>query len=355
MNVDPMAVPFSLAGGGRKDTVDRTGRRNTGGSSSQRAVVCFVGTTRSLDLTHQNLIQNLIRPLDADVMICHNSPSRNDETMLRYFADCNVVDVCMYEDDKDGFERLFETFSSRLDPKNPSQLRDYLRIEGNWMGGFQARRGSGLYQTYNYWKLAERLEHVRAQGLRYRRFVVTRTDLLWLSEHPPLDLLDPSLVWIPLGEDYGGYNDRHAVCSQRNIMRYLSPFLYMVDSRAREYLRDAADLNHEEFMKRHLSYCGVRVGRFKSTAYITGGRETPTNWKALETMRVDGKTYMFKYASELMRALENSKEFEGHLDHRRMVIRGSPLGGRVRSALLMVKYRWPRLWKVLVRIRPSRP
>ena len=49
---------------------------------------------------------------------------------------------------------------------------------------------------------------------RYGRFVVTRSDFIYPCPHPPLSILDCGWIWIPDGEQYGGFTDRHLVVSQ---------------------------------------------------------------------------------------------------------------------------------------------
>merc|ERR1719223_1545464 len=61
------------------------------------------------------------------------------------------------------------------------------------------------------------LEMIQAReerrGRRYGHVVFSRTDLRWIFPHPPLDLLHPSMAWVPdTGEDdWGGLYDRHFV------------------------------------------------------------------------------------------------------------------------------------------------
>ena len=63
-------------------------------------------------------------------------------------------------------------------------------------------------------ELIEAQEEARG-GVRYERIVFSRLEFWWLRPHPLLRLLDPSVVWLPSGEDYyGGVNDRHAVLNR---------------------------------------------------------------------------------------------------------------------------------------------
>lgn len=320
-------------------------------STVKRPVVCMIGTLRSLDLTHENLIQKVIEPLNADLIFCVTRLSEEDETLLNYFRDFNIVDVCIYEDAKHGYEALCEKFSDKLNLKNKNRWREYFNVKGNWLGGMQGRGGSGMHLTYNYWKLLERLQHLKTKGFDYQRFVITRTDLFWMVEHPPLKLLDPRFVWIPTGEDYSGYNDRHAICSKKNICQYLNSFEYMMNSRAFDYLfyldyEHKHGINHEKHLKSHLDYCGVRVGRFKSLAYLTGSQTSLTNWASVKSELIDGKEYAYKYKEELLNSLRNSKDFENHKDYNRVILRASLFRETIR--LLKIK---ARLLKAKVKCR----
>lgn len=121
--------------------------KNTSISTDERAVICLVGTFRTLDLTHDNLVEKVIKPLNADVIICVTRLTAEDEAYLDYFKDCNVVDVCIYEDSKYGYEDLCDQFSNKLNIGN--QWREYFNIQGNWLGGMKGRKGSGIHLTYN--------------------------------------------------------------------------------------------------------------------------------------------------------------------------------------------------------------
>lgn len=60
---------------------------------------------------------------------------------------------------------------------------------------------------------------------------------MWDVPHPALELLEPDAIWIPNGEGYGGFTDRHAVLSQSNYEDYLGilhPVLTSPSQLARE-------------------------------------------------------------------------------------------------------------------------
>ncbi|MEO1390549.1 MAG: hypothetical protein AAFV85_24730 [Cyanobacteria bacterium J06634_6] len=320
-------------------------------TSNNRPLVCVIGTFRSLELTHKNLIEKVIKPLNADVMFCVTRLSSDDEDNLDYFKDCNIVDVCLYEDSKQGYEVICDSLSEKLNPKHKSTWREYLTIPGNWLGGMKGKEGSGMHLTYNFWKLLQRLQYLKAKGNRYERFVITRTDLFWLKEHPPLKLLSPSLVWIPSGQDYLGYNDRHAVCSDKNIRQYLNLLELMINLQARDFLNYEKEVNHEKHLKCHLDYSGVGIGRFKSLAYLTGTKTSLTNWSSVENEVIDGKEYAYKYKAELLDALRHSRDFDSHRDYAQMLLRPLPIKELTRLVKMKLKYKYLYAWELLQKLR----
>ena len=317
--------------------------------TGMRPIVCVIGTFRSVDLTHESLIRNVVEPLDADLMFCVTRLSEQDEAFLDFFRDCNIVDACLYGDGKDGYEDLCVHRANRLGVEDPYAWRQYLEIGGNWLGGMQGRKGSGMHLTYNLWKLQERLNSLRKQGFRYQRFVVTRTDLLWLGEHPPLELLNPRVAWVPSGEDYGGYNDRHAVCSEKNIHHYLSLFDCMMSLRGRDYLNYVhqrnGSLNHERHLKCHLDYFGVGVGRFANLAYITGNQTSLTNRASVKYESIRGKRHAYKYKAELLSALKNQESLKGRREYDRIVLNVSFWSEFLRLWKERIKYRHSYVWE----------
>ena len=63
---------------------------------------------------------------------------------------------------------------------------------------------------------------------KYDRFIITRSDFIFLLPHPKVELMNKNYIWIPNCEHYGGYTDRHVVLSKNNIESYLNIFNNMV-------------------------------------------------------------------------------------------------------------------------------
>jgi hypothetical protein len=311
-----------------------------------RPLICFIGTLRALDITADSLKKHLIDPLNADVAICVSRISDEDGDKLAVLPQEKIVDCCIYEDADAGYEQLCDSISSaRLGAMASFPWQKLLTIDGNWLGGLKGIPGSGMHLNYNYYKLKERLMSPQVRKKNYTHFIITRTDMQWLSSHPPLQLLNERLIWIPEGEDYHGYNDRHAVCSARNVDSYLNTFDDMISGKAYGYLSPYKMLNHEYQVKLHLIHEGIRVGRFKNLAYIIGGDKLHTNWSGLKLKEIDGITYYCKYPGEVDSSTANSKALAENRDPQLLIIKPRP----IKSSLPIWKARLRSLYTSLAR------
>ena len=74
-----------------------------------------------------------------------------------------------------------------------------------------------LFSLFARWLL---LRHLQGENIldRYDRFVITRSDFVWLCPHPPLSILDRDSIWVPDGENWDGLNDRHLVVSREHVV-----------------------------------------------------------------------------------------------------------------------------------------
>jgi hypothetical protein len=102
--------------------------------------------------------------------------------------------------------------------------RSLLRIECPWQGGIRSpnrQPGSSAILPFCRWLLLHGLQQDELLD-RYDRFVITRSDFVWLCPHPPLSVLVSDAIWLPNGEDYGGLTDRHLVASRADVVNCLN-------------------------------------------------------------------------------------------------------------------------------------
>ena len=103
--------------------------------------------------------------------------------------------------------------------------REFLKIKNQIMGGikdkYNQHDGSAGILIFFRWFLLKNLIDNDIIS-KYDRFVITRSDFIFQLPHPKVESLNKKYLWIPDGESYGGYTDRHAILSQHHIIPYLN-------------------------------------------------------------------------------------------------------------------------------------
>ena len=121
-----------------------------------------------------------------------------------------------------------------------------------------------------------------AGGRPYGRVLFTRLELEWLRPHPPLELLDPAVTWVPAGEDNFGVVDRHWLAPRAAAARLMGRWDALVDGSAVEVVHGHGSggghvalarvtprfVSSEIYLERTLSFYGLRVGRFPMVAFL---------------------------------------------------------------------------------------
>ena len=121
-----------------------------------------------------------------------------------------------------------------------------------------------------------------AGGRPYGRVLFTRLELEWLRPHPPLELLDPAVTWVPAGEDNFGVVDRHWLAPRAAAARLMGQWDALVDGSAVEVVHGHGSggghvalarvtprfVSSEIYLERTLSFYGLRVGRFPMVAFL---------------------------------------------------------------------------------------
>lgn len=83
--------------------------------------------------------------------------------------------------------------------------------------------GSAGILIFNRWFLLKNLIDNDLIN-KYDKFIITRSDFIYQLPHPKMHLLDDNNIYIPNGEHYGGYTDRHVILSKNNLIQYLDIF-----------------------------------------------------------------------------------------------------------------------------------
>ena len=209
-------------------------------SRGSTGVAVLIGSWFKVSLDCANLRANLLQPLKADLHL-----------QLTYRPDvdnCNSTSTCRIVE---RFSQLGPITGLYLDRQRTTmELLAMLQASPHWprllkwyvdAGGCKEVKGPKLYyhcpkipekgnsfmapvfgsprlnvlrQIYLQSLVFQRLqEHEAQRGSQYETIVWSRLELQWLAPHTPLHVISfqTCSVWTPIGEDYAGLNDRHAI------------------------------------------------------------------------------------------------------------------------------------------------
>jgi len=200
--------------------------------------------------------------------------------------------------------------------KKPLYWREFLKIKDQFMGGIKDEHhqhpGSAGILIFFRWFLLHNLIESDVIN-QYDRFVITRSDYIYQLPHPKIENMDEKCIWIPDGEHYGGYTDRHVVLSKNNIESYLNIFTNFV-VRSNEFFSKMENRggiwNLEEVIKFNLEQNNVLylVKEFPYIMYSVRNVNGTTRWAAGNFSNELG--YYIKYMSEFDKSNFYKNKFE---------------------------------------------
>jgi hypothetical protein len=260
-------------------------------------LVIVLAETRAHEITFGSFKQHVLDALDADLALCVSENAREDTTNPFYEHARYVWRMSEPDDWGDAFDDFQRQTGA------DGNWRRLLEIKHQWLGGVRgdkAQPGSAGIMLAFRWFLKATLSEGGVLD-RYDRFIVTRSDFVHVTPHVPLRLLDPHFIWIPDGEDYGGFTDRHVVASRSDILDVLAVADDVVGDPDAVYerMRHRSDWNLERLIRADFDRRGLskRVRRFPYTMYAVRPPGGHTSWSA-GTYDAD-LGYSVKYASEL--------------------------------------------------------
>ena len=200
--------------------------------------------------------------------------------------------------------------------KKPLYWREFLKIKDQFMGGIKDEHhqhpGSAGILIFFRWFLLHNLIESDVIN-QYDRFVITRSDYIYQLPHPKIENMDEKCIWIPDGEHYGGYTDRHVVLSKNNIESYLNIFTNFV-VRSNEFFSKMENRggiwNLEEVIKFNFEQNNVLhlVKEFPYIMYSVRNVNGTTRWAAGNFSNELG--YYIKYMSEFDKSNFYKNKFE---------------------------------------------
>ena len=200
--------------------------------------------------------------------------------------------------------------------KKPKYWRDQLQLQKQIWGGVKCKEykqhdGSAGILIFFRWFLLHKLKESNLIN-EYDRFVITRSDFIYLLPHPKICCLDENSIWIPNCEKHGGYTDRHVILSKNTIEPYLNIFNNFVyrSNEIFQKIRKNGEWNLEKLIKFTLEQNDVikYVQEFPYVMYSVRGKTGTTRWRKGDWNKELG--YHIKYKDEWNSAKNFKNEYE---------------------------------------------
>jgi hypothetical protein len=227
-------------------------------------LVCVIAKTRAHELTFPSFKRYVLDELNGDLALALTIDGKYDYANPFWQHAKYRWTAPDFDDYGEGFDLAQRWLCQEHNIPAPN-WRSLLRLKGPWAGRIQSpdpHPSASAILPFCRWLLLRGL--LRDEVLdRYDRFVISRSDFMWLCPHPPLSILDPREIWVPDGEHWGGLNDRHMVVSRRNLVNSLNGIedILLYPDQLFEEMKHKAEWNDERFLAHHFR----RKGLLRST------------------------------------------------------------------------------------------
>jgi len=256
-----------------------------------KTLVCILGQTRAQDITWTNFNKYILKNLNADLALCVAEKKTANNQMYK-----NANYIWKYKD-LDDYSKYFDDAQKILlksqGLNNKPNWKKLIKIKHFWLarikGTSKIKNNRGIYSSgtgalliYNRWFLLQKIIKLKLID-KYDRFIITRSDFLWNIHHPKMENLNSKYIWIPDGEKYGGYTDRHAILSKDNLYDYLNliePIL-LDPEKLYNLMKSKNNWNLERYIKFYLDQKGYtkKVKFFPYIMYSLRNRKIKTTFR----------------------------------------------------------------------------
>jgi hypothetical protein len=280
-------------------------------NKNEKVLVIVLSETRASELTFDNFKKNVIDELNADLCVCIGVKPDYDYTNPYYTLAKHHFTYEEPEDYGEAFEYAYNDYIKETGITPEIHWREFLKIKDQYLGGIKGENqhpGSAGILIFFRWYLLKKLKE---SGLinQYDRFVITRSDFIYQVPHPNVLKMNSDNIWIPDGEHYGGYTDRHVILSKSNIESYLN-ILNNMFAHSKEYfekMKQRDDWNLEKLIKFNLEENGANVREFPYIMFAVRNKGGSTRWSKGEYNEELG--YFIKYPSELDKSSDYKKKY----------------------------------------------
>lgn len=264
-----------------------------------RTLVIILSETRAHELTYESFAKNVLDELKADLCVSIGVRPGYDFENPFYKNAKYKFTYDEPDDYKDAFIEAFHTLGV------PNEWEKFYHIGNECLGGMKPYIGSGGISTFYRWFT---LHNLQKNGLidAYDRFVITRSDYMYVKPHPQMHELDPAYLWIPDCCHYlNGYNDRHIVASRENVhicLNIINTMAFNPDTFFQVMRYNTR--NVELLLRKNIEFQNGQVRMMKPFMYTIRARNGPTSWSV--GVYDEKKGYYIKYEEEYEAAIKDS-------------------------------------------------
>ncbi|MBT7600015.1 MAG: hypothetical protein HN560_02960 [Anaerolineae bacterium] len=267
---------------------------------TESVLIIILAETREHEFTFDLFKKNLLDMTNADLCLCVANNHREDINNPFYQ---HAKFIWRY-DEPDDWGDAFDFIQNAKGIKN--NWRKLLEIKDQWLGGIKGSEehpgSAGILLFFRLFLKESIVKHGILE--QYDRFIITRSDFFYQVPHVPLKFLPPEYIWIPDGEDYGGYTDRHIIVDRNNLLDVLSISDRVITEPQKLYAEMTSfnKWNMERFIKFSYKNLGLlpKIRRFPYTMYTVRSAGGHTRWT--EGYYNKNLGYYIKYQSEYARS-----------------------------------------------------
>ena len=292
----------------------------------EKCLICIIAQARAHNATWCSFKSHVLDQLNADLALCVSDDKEIAQENGFYRHAKYVWEYEEVIDYADAFEYAKKVLKSNED------WRILLKRKDQWLGGIlgeNSHPGSAAILIFYRWLLLQKLVENDLID-KYDRFIVTRSDYLYCAPHPPLEMLSPDNVWMPEGETYGGYTDRHLVVNRKDLIKCLNLMDDIVLSPKKLYKRMGFfnRWNLERFIAFHFikNRLVQKVRIFPPVMFTVRDKVTKSRWSEGE---YDDKLGLFiKYQSEFEKSYQKYCPLIKNNDDLRKVLSAYDVNGQ---------------------------
>lgn len=258
----------------------------------EKVLVCLLCKTRAHQLTFQSFKRNVLDELNGDLALALTIDENYDYANPFWQHAKYRWTAPDFSDYGEAFD-LAQRWLCQQHKISRPDWRSMLRLNGIWQGGIRSTNPQPSVSSILFFCRWLLLNGLQQDGVldRYDRFVITRSEFIWLCPHPPLSVLDRDAIWFPNGEHYGGLTDRHLVVSRADVVNCLNLIedILLEPIQLYEELkymngRPSGHNNIESFLAHHLRRKGLshKVKMFPYVMYLARevGDYSSITWSA---------------------------------------------------------------------------